>query len=628
MQLGLFIRRALITSARRGAVFVDRVAAVTVTAAVVAGCILFWDRLGWDRTTIAGTAWFGVSTFGVVAGSLALLAMSLACNWVAQAIASERDRKSHDSLLATRLTSAEIVAGMMTAGLVRSASWLSAALPVVILVAVAGGVPPRLVLLTGVGIGSSMFAASALAAVVSVYTPSRAGATAVGAGVFLAWIDIPLLFEFIQPRVWPGIPRSFLDAVHCLVDSTPAGMAMGVFEPALVPRPFGPIKAFARMIAFQICGGSLLLLWAIWQLRPVSRALYDGDWPAHARWLFRAIKRRPQPRPPLGNDPILWNELHSQRASSVAGQIAAWVGRAVGIGVVALGTSWFALPAFTELAERGYGASREGFTTPEINPLARVLIGKLLLPAGSAAPGQARLEFNMALRQFSALFVMLYVAIVCGTATMGTLHERERDTWHSVIATPLTAWEILRAKMVAALWRARSAGLMLIALWVVGVAAGSVHPLGFLNAVVALIAIGAFYAAFGVSLSLQISELKQANSTLLLVVLCVIPISALAIFLPGNASVFPGACSPPFLIWSSLFSYEDVQSSVRSGALPQFGATGFKADVSARIVLAACWFATIAHAVGAHILASVTCRRFNALVGRPVRPRKNGSARE
>ena len=42
--------------------------------------------------------------------------------------------------------------------------------------------------------------------------------------------------------------------------------------------------------------------------------------------------------------------------------------------------------------------------------------------------------------------------------------------------------------------------LTLISLWAVGLLAGAVHPLGFLNAVAGLIAIGAFYAAFGVAL--------------------------------------------------------------------------------------------------------------------------------
>ena len=268
---------------------------------------------------------------------------------------------------------------------------------------------------------------------------------------------------------------------------------------------------------------------------------------------------------------------------------------------------------------RGYGAAREGFKTPEINPLARVLVGKLLIPAGSTPRGQARLEFNAALRQFSALFVMLTIVMVCGTATMSMIQERERDTWPSLIATSLTPWEILRAKMLAAIWRARGPSLMLIALWAVGLAAGAVHPLGFLNAVAGLIAIAAFYAAAGVSQSLLIGQRKQTNDLILLAVLYVLPLSGLAILLPGAASVFLGTCSSPFLIWSSLFSYEDVRTVIYSGVLPEFGATSIKPGVTARMVLAACWFATIAHAIGAVVLTRMTCRRFDALVGRPTR---------
>lgn len=300
----------------------------------------------------------------------------------------------------------------------------------------------------------------------------------------------------------------------------------------------------------------------------------------------------------------------------------AGVGQLVGIGVVALGASWFAVPAFSELIRCGYGPAREGFTMPDGNPLARVLVGKLLIPAGSAAPGQARIEFNIALRQFSALFVMLYVAMMCGTPAMSIIHERERDTWNGLLATSLTAWEILRAKILAALWRAREAGLMLIALWTVGLLAGAVHPLGFVSAGVSLIVIGAFYAAAGVFLSLQSGERKQTNNMILLVVLCVLPISGLAILLPGSASILLGACSTPFVIWSSLFSYEDVASIVRSGVLPQLGESTIKPGVSARMVLAACWIAAIAHAVGAFFLVRLICRRFDALVGRAVRSRR------
>ncbi len=621
MQLGLFIRRELYTSARRGTVFPDRVAAVIVAAAVVACCVLFWDRMGWERTTIVATARFGLATFGVVMVILAVVAMAIVSREVASSIASERDRKSLDALLTTQLTSAEIVLGVMVAGLLRSANWLAAMLPVVVLIAIAGGVQPPLVMLTAVAVGSSRLAAGAIAIVASVYAPNRAKATAVGIGLLVCWLDIPIISEFLQPRVWPDIPRWLLHSLHSVVDSSPPGVGMGTFEPMLVPRPFGLIEAILRMIAIQICGGSLLVLWAITQLRPASRALYDGDWPAHARWISQAIQRRPRLRRPCGDDPLLWNELHSLHASSLAGRVMARVGQLLGIGALVLGTSWFAHPAFTELAQRGYGATREGFATPAINPLARVFIGKLLIPAGTTPRGQARLEFNAALRQFSSLLVMLYVVMNYGTAAMSIIQERERDTWQSVLATSLSPWEILRAKMLAALWRARGAGLILIALWAVGLAAGAVHPLGFLNAVAGLIAIGAFYAAAGACLSLRIGERKQTNNLIVLVVLCALPLSGLAILLPGAASVFLGACSTPFLIWSSLFSYEDVRAAIHSGVLPQLGATSIQPGVSARMVLAACWFATIAHAVGAVILTRMTCRRFDALVGRPIRSR-------
>jgi hypothetical protein len=623
MQLGLFLRRALFTSVRRGTAFHDRVAAVTVAAAVVAGCVLFWDRCGWDRTTVAGAALFGLSTFGVMIAGLALIAMALAG---AQSIALERDCKSLDSLLATRLSTAEIVLGMMVTGLVRSTNWLAAALPVVVLVAIAGGVPPLLVLLTAAGLASSLFAAAALNVAVSAHAPSRSKAKSVGIGLLMAWTDLPLLVEFLLPRVWPGSPRWLVHLVHWLVDSNPAGVGVSAFLPTLVPRPFGLIEALLRMIALQVSGASVLTLWAAWQLRPASRALRDGDWPPLQRWIWRATRRRPRTRSACGGDPVLWNEIHSQRAGSLAGRLVAGLMGLVGIAVLALGTSWFALPAFSELAERGYGAAREGFTMPDVNPFARVLIGKLLFPAGSAAPGQARLELNAALRQFSAIFVMLYVVMVCGTAAMGVTVERDRDTWHSLMATALTGWEILRAKMLAAIWRARNAGLTLIALWAVGLLAGAVHPLGFLSAVAGLIVIGAFYAALGVSLSLQIGDRKQINNVILLVVLCLLPVSGLAIMLPSSASILLGACSTPLLIWSSLFSHEDVHSLVHSGVLPQLGGTSIKPGMSARMVLAACWIAMIAHAVGAFFLTRSTCRGFDSLVGRPVRSQSDPRA--
>jgi hypothetical protein len=192
---------------------------------------------------------------------------------------------------------------------------------------------------------------------------------------------------------------------------------------------------------------------------------------------------------------------------------------------------------------------------------------------------------------------------------MSVILEYERNTWDSLIMTSLTGWENLRGRMLAAIWRARGVALTLIALWAVGLLAGAVHPLGFLNAVAGLIAVGAFYTALGVALSLRIRERKQTKHMIMLLVLCGLPLSGLAILVPGGGSVFLGASSTPFLIWSSLFSYEDVWSVIHSGVLPQLGETSIKPGASARMVLAVCWLGTISHAVGAFFLTQSTCRR-------------------
>jgi len=64
--------------------------------------------------------------------------------------------------------------------------------------------------------------------------------------------------------------------------------------------------------------------------------------------------------------------------------------------------------------------------------------------------------------------------------------ERERDTWLGLIATPLPGREILKGKILGSIWRMRGVAFLMPALWSVGLLSGSLHPLGFLAAVVLL----------------------------------------------------------------------------------------------------------------------------------------------
>src|SRR4051794_10720678 len=117
MSLGPFLRRELITSVRRGGAFNDRFIAVVLVTAAIAGCVGFWDWWGWDRASVAGAARFAEVTSRLIVVALTLIAIGESLR-VARSIASERDRKSLDALLATRLSGAEIVLGTIVAGLI------------------------------------------------------------------------------------------------------------------------------------------------------------------------------------------------------------------------------------------------------------------------------------------------------------------------------------------------------------------------------------------------------------------------------------------------------------------------------------------------------------------------------
>jgi len=261
----------------------------------------------------------------------------------------------------------------------------------------------------------------------------------------------------------------------------------------------------------------------------------------------------------------------------------------------------------------------------------------MIMPAGGPAAGQARLEFNIALRLFSAFCAWIYFLFLFGAAAEGVKGERERDTWLSLIATPLTGWEILRAMMLGPVLRRRGGALTMIGLWTVGLMAGAVHPLGFLAAVTGLAALAWFCSALGVSRSLREGAMKRAGHPLALVVRLV---AALGV------TLLVGAISGA-LAWSSLLSYEDVFSVVHSGAFVQFGATpipkvvevpdghpmapvirvmlfgtgALQTVVGARTVVAVWLAGTTALGAGAYSVTRAMCRDFDVEVGRPTRPR-------
>ncbi len=431
--------------------------------------------------------------------------------------------------------------------------------------------------------------------------------------------------------LWTGGPAWLTQAALWLLDTSPFGVGLSLL--GVIPRHSSIIESMLRMMALETAGAAVLTLWAAWRLRPASRAL-EGVEEQSARLRMLRQTRRRRPRPPCGDDPVLWNAIQTNRRATVGAWIEDRLISLVWIGLIALVTSWFAVPAFRELAARGYGAAPEAFTMPAWNPLVRVFFDKLIMPADGPAAGQARLEFNIALRQCSAIWAWGYVLALFGAAVPGVKQERERGTWLGLIATPLSGWEILRAQMLGPVLSHLRGALTLIALWTVGLMAGAVHPLDFLAAITGLAALAWSCSALGVSTSLREGGMKRAGHPLALVVRLV---AALGVMFSVAAISGPVACL-------SLLSYEDVFSVVHSGAFPQFGTTAlqsvvgvpddlpllarillfgtraFRTVVGARTVVGVWLACTIALMAGAYFVTRAMCRDFDVLVGRPTRP--------
>jgi ABC-type transport system involved in multi-copper enzyme maturation permease subunit len=376
----------------------------------------------------------------------------------------------------------------------------------------------------------------------------------------------------------------------------------------------GLVSEVARMIAYETAGGTLVVAWAIVRLRPACRALADAD---NRAFLSRRL-RAPRRRPSCGDDAMLWKERYVTSSLRLADKLCVFLL----VGGFGLWSLYFAKLALLELFALGYGASAgDGWPTCAFDWA--VVIGRGIGPA----PGQARALFNLVLREITVIFSVTYVLVVTEAAVRGIAREREQGTWPGLLVTPLTAWEIIRGKMLGLIWTTRWILALQVGLWSVGLAVGSVHPLGFVAALVVLGFSTGLVVALGTALAIVTIERKQATERSLLPLLLLTFSGFLPRLLPGSfASVLMGAGSIPLLQWLALLSYNDVAAARQSGSFPLFELMAFDTGEGARSVAATCLIGVAAQALAAALLTRAAIRAFDTAAGRPHRPASRRSS--
>ncbi len=353
------LNRQLLTATRKTSLWGARgfcAGSLLLIILSVFGARYYWDRGRVSdhemmaRVALQAFAWMLLAQMGLILSECSLRAVT--------SIALEKERRTLDFLLATRLGNAEIVLGKLAACMTFLIAGFGAGLPIMLLLHPLGGIDLRLILLAYAGMTTAAFFTIALGICVSTGGTNVRVASAVSVLAWFAWLIGPFFVAMVFPRVGLRLP-SFVSAANAWVmASSPLAL---VFKIAGGATPSsGLVVAVAWMCGLQVAGGALLLLWAIARLRSAFRRSVSGGRQGLAARLTQPGWRW-RPKPPVGDDPILWRERHTARAGLIAHAIGLLFGLGM-YGILAYVTLVFARPALIEVWRHGY---RSGITSAE-----------------------------------------------------------------------------------------------------------------------------------------------------------------------------------------------------------------------------------------------------------------------
>ena len=556
------LNRELLTAARRPRLWGSRgfLAGTLVTIALATfGARYYWDQGQVSDHDMMARIAFQAFLWMLVAHMVPVLA---AMTRAALSIALEKDRRTLDFLLATRLSNAEIVLGKLVACVGFLVADLAVGLPFMLLLNPLGAIDLKLILLAYAGLFTTGFFVIALSIWVSSAASDSRRAASISVLATMAWLMGPMFVSQIFTRVFLRLPGFILTVNAWILTSSPMGLMLKIAG-GVTPSS-GLLDAVAWMGGLQVGAGTLLIVWAIVRLRSAYRLNVSGDSQSLAARLTRPGWRW-WPKPPVGDDPILWREINVSR-SGLLGTVIGLIISLGFTGVLVYVTYFFARPALIEVWRHGYASGITSAERPEWNLWFRFFMPEYGV---NSAADIARTEFNLYLRQTTPMFIFLIMLIAAAMASEGIVSERARETWDSLIATPLTAREILRSKMLAVIWRMRLLLAILISLLTIGLLAGAIHPVGLLACALSVAASIWVMLAFGIFISIGAKDAAATTGPTTALVFAMAGSGVLPFLLPARlSSVFLGAGSPPFVSFLALTSYRDVRNAWQYQAYP------------------------------------------------------------
>jgi ABC-2 family transporter len=607
-------QRELVAAARREGVHSQRGYFAGLLLAIVLGTFAAWYY--WESGHVSNLVMAEVAqrAFILMVGLHAATMMGPVMVIARLAIAGEKDRRTLEFVLITRLTSAEIILEKLAARLVMFVTTIAAGLPVMLLLHLLGGIDVRVILLAYAGLATTTFFLASLAIWCSVTAQNGRVAASLSVLASMTWLMGPFFVPMLLSRFGWHLPTWALTVNAWLLASSPFSILMKLTMGIGASR--GLIDAVAWMGGLQLVGGILLLIGSMVRLRSAYRAHVSDEtraWSLARKgpvWRLRA-------RPAVGDDPILWKEMYTSRNSGVDKAIGSLINIGF-LGLLVYGTYYYAKPALLEVWRHGYGSGVTSADRPEMN----LFMGLFLRGLESNQPEDAaRTEFNLFLRWITVPIAMILVLATASTSCEVLTRERAKETWTSLLATPMTARPIVRAAIRATAWRLREFLTILLVLWTLGLILGSIHPFGYLVSLMVLAASTWLLATWGVRAALQLTDQARAiGKSLNLALGLLLFSSAVPFLLPSRfSSVLLGAGSHPFVLSLSLASYREVRAAFHFASYPTLQWIGLNTGEGPLLVLATCLLGIVGPALGGWWNWRYAIENFDRLVGRPWR---------
>ena len=272
----------------------------------------------WQEYAALGEAYF----YAIIGVELTLV-MLAAPAATAGAICVDRARGTLTHMLVTDLTDPEIVLGKLAARFLPILGLVACTWPVLAICSLLGGIDPTALTLAFLIILAVASLGCAMALALSVWARKPHEVVLV---TYTFWILLlmlwPIWFALSRGR-WVSPPASW---------SLVADPYYLAFAPYSVPGKIG-FWDYGGFFAIVLVASALLILLAVWQMRPVARR---GNVDDRKEPVFGVLTRltRLLPSPSLDRNPVLWREWHRSRPSRWLLALILLIGGATGIACV------------------------------------------------------------------------------------------------------------------------------------------------------------------------------------------------------------------------------------------------------------------------------------------------------